>query len=79
MILFTTNVLIGMLVSSGFSVYLMTQSLESHNLDKINLMVHLKLLVTLPCSYSKTILPTQDTGIPNLTIPPTGVTMVFLF
>ena len=38
-----------MLVSSGFSVYLMTQSLESHNLDKINLMVHLKLLVTLPC------------------------------
>ena len=40
---------IGMLVSSGFSVYLMTQSLESHNLDKINLMVHLKLLVTLPC------------------------------
>ena len=35
---------IGMLVSSGLSVYLMTQSLESHNLDKINLMVHLKLL-----------------------------------
>ena len=27
---------IGMLVSSGFSVYLMTQSLESYNLDKIN-------------------------------------------
>ena len=26
--------------------------------------------------YSKTILPTQDTGVP---IPPTGVTMVFLF
>ena len=54
---------IGMLVSSGFSVYLMTQSLESYNL-----MVHLKLLVTLPCTYSKTILPTQDTGVP---IPPT--------
>ena len=40
---------IGMLVSSGFPVFLMTQSLESDNLDKINLMVHLKLLVTLPC------------------------------
>ena len=26
-----------------------------------------------------TILPTRDTGVPNLIIPPTGVTMVFLF
>ena len=31
--------------------------------------------------YSKTILPTRDTsykGVPNLTIQPNGVTMVFL-
>ena len=26
----------GMLVSNGFSMYLMTQSLKSHNLDKIH-------------------------------------------
>ena len=62
-----------MLVSSGFSVYLMTQSLESYNLDKIN---GPSKVISHASMYSKTILATQDTGVP---IPPTGVTMVFLF
>ena len=57
---------IGMLVSSGFSVYLMTQSLESYNLDKING----------PSKVISHAVATQDTGVP---IPPTGVPMVFLF
>ena len=70
------SVLYGILVSSGFSMYLMTQSLESYNLDKIN---GPSKVISHTSMYSKTILPTQDTGVPNLTIPPTGVTMVFLF
>ena len=45
---------------------------------KYSNIVYLKLIVMLLTAsmYSKTILPIQDTGV---TIPPTGVTMVFLF
>ena len=51
----------------------MTQSLESYNLDKIN---GPSKVISHASMYSKTILPTQDTGVP---IPPIRVTMVFLF
>ena len=59
------NYPIGMLVSSGFSVYLMTQSLESHNLDKINYFNGSSKVISHAFMYSKTILPTQDTGVLN--------------
>ena len=49
---------IGLLVSSQFSVYLMTQSLESHNLV-VDLM-----LLTASMQPS-----TRDTGVSNPTIP----------
>ena len=62
---------IGMLISSGFSVYLMTQSLESHNPDKINGPSKVNSHITYCFMYSKTILTTRDTGVPNHTIPPT--------
>ena len=50
-------------------MYLMTQSLESYNLDKIN---GPSKVISHASMYSKTILPTQDTGVP------TGVTMVLI-
>ena len=41
--------------------------LESHNPDKIIIVMLLTASM-----YSKTILPTQNTGVPNLTMLPTG-------
>ena len=53
----------------------MYQSLESHNLDKIN--GPSKEDNHVASMYNKTILPTR-VFVPNLTIPLTGVTTVFL-
>ena len=53
-------------------MYLMTQSLESHKPEKINGPSKVMVMLLTASMYSKTILPTQNTGVPNLTILPTG-------
>ena len=51
----------------------MTQSSESHNLDKINSPSKVNSHVAM---FSKT---NRDTGVPKLTIQPTGVTSTMVF
>ena len=53
-----------MLVSSVFSVYLMTQSLESHNPDKINGPSKVIVVLLTASMYSKIILPMHSRQCP---------------